>query len=138
MHHILLAHGTAVQAMRASGMQNLGAVCNFEYALPADDSAAAQKAADVYDAIYNRFFLSGLFKGEYPDLVMQGFQDHMPKAGRMILMSSKRRLIGWASITTPASASRPPPSPLSPREKARLWRAIRSGRITKRCRPKAR
>lgn len=79
MHHILLAHGTAVQAMRASGMQNLGAVCNFEYALPADDSAAAQKAADVYDAIYNRFFLSGLFKGEYPDLVMQGFQDHMPK-----------------------------------------------------------
>ncbi|WP_376872954.1 GH1 family beta-glucosidase [Albirhodobacter sp. R86504] len=78
MHHIMLAHGTAIQALRASGMDNLGAVCNFEYAIPADDSEPAQKAAEVYDAIYNRFFLSGLFKGEYPDLVMQGFQDHMP------------------------------------------------------------
>ena len=79
MHHILLAHGTAIQAMRAGGMSNLGAVCNFEYAIPADDSAEAARATDTYDAIYNRFFLSGLFKGNYPDLVMSGFADHMPK-----------------------------------------------------------
>jgi hypothetical protein len=32
MHHVLLAHGTAIGAMRALGMTNLGAVCNFEYA----------------------------------------------------------------------------------------------------------
>ena len=79
MHHILLAHGTAIQAMRAGGMKNLGAVCNFEYPIPNDDSVEAARAADTYDAIYNRFFLSGLFKGEYPELVMRGFEDHMPK-----------------------------------------------------------
>ena len=79
MHHVLLAHGTATQAMRASGMTNLGAVCNFETALPADDSPAAAQAARLYDAYYNRFFAEGIFKGAYPDEVMEGFAPHMPK-----------------------------------------------------------
>jgi len=79
MHHVLLAHGTAIQVMRGLGMDNLGAVCNFEYAQPADDTAEAKHAAAVYDSYYNKFFLSGLFKGTYPDLVMEGFAPHMPK-----------------------------------------------------------
>lgn len=79
MHHVLLAHGTATQAMRALGMTNLGAVCNFEYAAPADQSAGAARAARLYDACYNRFFLSGLFLGEYPEEVMEGFAPHMPR-----------------------------------------------------------
>ena len=78
MHHILLAHGRAIQVMRGLGMGNLGAVCNFEYAHPADDSAEAAAAARRYDAHYNRFFVSGLFKGCYPDEVMQAFAPHMP------------------------------------------------------------
>ncbi len=78
MHHVLLAHGTATQAMRAMGMTNLGAVCNFEFAAPADQGAEAARAARLYDAYYNRFFLSGLFRGEYPDAVMEGFAPHMP------------------------------------------------------------
>ncbi|SMX34760.1 GH1 family beta-glucosidase [Actibacterium lipolyticum] len=79
MHHVLLAHGTAIEAMRAQGVKNLGAVCNFEYAAPADDTPEAAKAARLYDGYYNRFFLSGLFKGEYPADVMEGFAPHMPK-----------------------------------------------------------
>ena len=79
MHHVLLAHGTATQVMRASGMNNLGAVCNFEAALPADDSPEAAQAARLYDAYYNRFFVEGIFKGSYPDEVMEGFAPHMPK-----------------------------------------------------------
>ena len=35
MHHVGLAHGRAIQAMRGLGMTNLGAVCNLEYARPA-------------------------------------------------------------------------------------------------------
>src|SRR6056297_2251496 len=58
MHHVLLAHGRATQAMRGLGMRNLGAVCNFEYAAPADDSPETAAATATYDAIYNRFFLS--------------------------------------------------------------------------------
>ena len=79
MHHVLLAHGTATQVMRASGMTNLGAVCNFEYPLPADDSPETAAATRLYDAYYNRFFAEGLFLGRYPDEVMEGFAPHMPK-----------------------------------------------------------
>ena len=78
MHHVLTAHGTAIQVMRAKGMKNLGAVCNFEYAHPADDTPEAAKAAQLYDGYYNRFFLGGLFKGEYPADVMEGLGPHMP------------------------------------------------------------
>lgn len=91
MHHVLLAHGSAIQTMRGLGMSNLGAVCNFEWAAPADDTPEAARAAARYDAIYNRFFLGGLFHGAYPDLVLEGLEPHLPA--------------GWqddfATITTP-------------------------------------
>ena len=79
MHHVLLAHGRATQAIRGLGMSNLGAVCNFEYAQPADDSAASQAAARLYDGYYNRWFLSGVFRGEYPAEVLEGLGPHMPQ-----------------------------------------------------------
>ena len=78
MHHVGLAHGRAIEAMRALGMGNLGAVCNFEYALPRTDSAADRAAAHRYDGIYNRWFLGGMFKGEYPTDVLEGLGPHMP------------------------------------------------------------
>ncbi|RME14339.1 MAG: beta-glucosidase [Alphaproteobacteria bacterium] len=79
MHHVLLAHGTAIGAMRALGMGNLGAVCNLEYAQPADDSPEARRAATTYDAIYNRFFLSGMFRGSYPEPALEGLAPWLPK-----------------------------------------------------------
>lgn len=78
MHHVLVAHGRAIEVMRSLDMKNLGAVCNFEYAQPVDDSADAVKAAELYDGYYNRFFLSGLFDGAYPDAVVEGLAPHMP------------------------------------------------------------
>ena len=78
MHHVLLAHGTAIQAMRALGHGNLGAVLNFEYAAPVDDSAAARQAARLYDAIYNRWFAGGIFAQSYPEAALAGLEPHMP------------------------------------------------------------
>ncbi len=78
MHHVLLAHGTAIQVMRGLGMGNLGAVCNFEYAQAADDSAESRAAAARYDAYYNRFFLSGIFQGRYPAEALEGLEPHLP------------------------------------------------------------
>ncbi len=78
MHHVLLAHGRAIQAMRGLGMSNLGAVFNLEWAQPADDSPEARKAADLYDGIYNRFFLGGAFKKAYPANVLEGLAPHLP------------------------------------------------------------
>ena len=82
MHHVLLSHGTAIQAMRALGMSNLGAVCNFEYAEPADDTPEAVAAAARYDAIYNRAFLGGMFRREYPAEVLAGIEPHLPRGWR--------------------------------------------------------
>ena len=78
MHHVLLAYGTAIQTMRSLGMDNLGAVFNMEWATPVDDTPRAAAAAALYDGYYNRFFLDGVFKGSYPDNVMEGLAPHMP------------------------------------------------------------
>lgn len=79
VHHVLLAHGRCIETMRGLGMTNLGAVCNFEWANPASDTPDDIQAAARNDAIYNRMFLSGIFKGCYPDLVLQGIEPHLPK-----------------------------------------------------------
>jgi beta-glucosidase len=79
MHHVLKSHGAAIEVMRSLGMRNLGAVCNFEWAEPASDAPADVAAAKRYDAIYNRFFLGGLFKGEYPAEVLEGLGPHLPQ-----------------------------------------------------------
>lgn len=78
MHHVLVSHGRATQVMKELGVRNLGAVCNFEWVTPASDSSADLAAAKRYDAIYNRFFLGGLFKGAYPDDVLEGLEPHLP------------------------------------------------------------
>ncbi|MFS4582441.1 GH1 family beta-glucosidase [Phaeobacter sp. C3_T13_0] len=78
MHHVMLAHGTAIETMRGLGMTNLGAVFNLEWATPANNSAEVRLAADRYDAIYNGFFLGGAFRGCYPDLALEGLEPHLP------------------------------------------------------------
>ncbi|QBY02674.1 beta-glucosidase [Rhodophyticola sp. CCM32] len=80
MHHVLLAHGRATQVMRGLGMQNLGAVCNMEWSQPADDSPETHAAATAYDALYNRFFLGGLFHRAYPAEVLAGLEPHLPES----------------------------------------------------------
>lgn len=79
MHHVLLAHGMAVEAMRAEGLGNLGAVFNMEWAEPHDTSAGAAEAAANYEAIYNRFFVSGVFRGTYPNRVLAGLGPYLPE-----------------------------------------------------------
>jgi beta-glucosidase len=79
MHHILVSHGRSIEVMRGLGMGNLGAVCNFEWVTPASDTPEDIAAAARYDAIYNRFFLGGLFKGEYPQEVLEGLGPHLPE-----------------------------------------------------------
>ncbi|MCC1492372.1 GH1 family beta-glucosidase [Cognatishimia sp. F0-27] len=78
MHHVLLAHGRAIQAMRALGMDNLGGVFNMEWASPSDDSDAARAAAARYDGLYNHWYMSGVFKKSYPQIVLDGIEAHLP------------------------------------------------------------
>ncbi|MEO0911720.1 MAG: family 1 glycosylhydrolase, partial [Pseudomonadota bacterium] len=72
MHHVLLAHGRAVEAMRAMGLGNLGLVTNLEHTEPADETPQAARAAAAHDALYNQWFLGGVFRKAYPEDALAG------------------------------------------------------------------
>ena len=79
MHHVLKAHGRGVEALRAMGIGKLGAVTNLDWVMTANDSPAAQLAADRYEAIFNHWFLGAMFKGRYPALALEGLEPHLPE-----------------------------------------------------------
>jgi len=79
MHHVPLAHGTAIAALRAEGAKKLGIVCNFEVAEPATASPDDQAAATIWDGIFNRWYLDGLFKGAYPADIVERLAPYLPK-----------------------------------------------------------
>ncbi|MDO9638698.1 MAG: GH1 family beta-glucosidase [Pseudotabrizicola sp.] len=96
MHHILLAHGMAVQRLRDMGQQNLGIVLNFDYAEPATDSAQDQQAAARWDGIFNRWFIEGITRQTYPQIVLDGLAPHMPQGWQddMALIGQKLDWLG--------------------------------------------
>ena len=97
MHHVVLAHGLSIAALRAEGVGNLGAVCNMEYPHPLTDSAGDRHAADLYDGIYNRWFAAAMTKGEYPANVLDGLEKHLPTGWRDD-MATIAQPIDWFGI----------------------------------------
>ncbi|MGW5265616.1 GH1 family beta-glucosidase [Microbispora sp. NPDC004025] len=70
-HHLNLAHGLAVQAMRAQNADSqIGGCVNVYPVTPATGSEADQDAARRIDGLQNRFFLDALLKGAYPEDVL--------------------------------------------------------------------
>jgi beta-glucosidase len=82
-HHLLLAHGLAVERMRAARPGNkLGITLNLAPMRPASDAAADARVASRLDARKNRFFLDPIFTGRYPDSLLDevtglGFAAHV-------------------------------------------------------------
>jgi beta-glucosidase len=72
-HHLNLAHGLAVQALRANGAGAVGTANNHTPVRPATDSAADAEAADLFDSLWNRIFAAPMLLGSYPE----GFADLM-------------------------------------------------------------
>jgi beta-glucosidase len=97
MHHVLLAHGTAMDRMRARGQQNLGIVLNLEDTQPADESPAAQAAAARQDATHNRWYLEGVLQGRYPDLALEGVGPHLPEGWQDDMATISQKL-DWLGI----------------------------------------
>ncbi|MGR6318112.1 GH1 family beta-glucosidase [Micromonospora soli] len=66
-HHLMLGHGLAVQALRASRPEaQLGITVNLYPVTPASDSPADADAARRIDGLANRFFLDPVLRGAYP------------------------------------------------------------------------
>ncbi len=79
MHHVLYAHGSAVNAIRAEGGSNLGIVLNLSYGMPATDSEADKNATRLWDGVFNRWYLDGLLKSEYPKDVVSAIEPYLPQ-----------------------------------------------------------
>jgi beta-glucosidase len=73
-HHELLAHGLALQAMRAerNGLE-LGIVINPSNILSEGLPAAPADQLRRIDAIHNRFWFDGLLRGAYPDDLLEAY-----------------------------------------------------------------
>jgi len=73
-HHVLLAHGLAVQAIRANvpGAE-AGIVLHLNPVEPATPAAADAEAARRWEGCQNRWFLDPLFRGSYPADMLELF-----------------------------------------------------------------
>ncbi len=69
VHHVLLSHGLAVQALRAGSRLPLqvGIALNLAPIYPATPSEQDRQAVRMPDGLGNRLFLDPLLKGRYPD-----------------------------------------------------------------------
>ena len=67
MHHLLLAHGTAVPVLRANDPQaKVGIVANFGYGTAETESPADKRAAYLFQVQHNAWVLDPLLKKQYP------------------------------------------------------------------------
>jgi beta-glucosidase len=79
-HHLMLAHGLAVQELRSRDASlELGLTLNFTDIRPADpDSPGDQDAARRIDGLANRFFVEPILRGEYAADVLEDVRDLWP------------------------------------------------------------
>jgi beta-glucosidase len=78
-HHLMLAHGAAVQAYRATGRNKIGLVVNIEPKYPASQSAADLAATRRAEAYMNRQYLEPAIDGTYPQELKEVFGAAWPQ-----------------------------------------------------------
>jgi beta-glucosidase len=78
-HHLMRAHGAAVQAYRATGKHAIGLVVNLEPKYPASNSPEDVAAAQRADAYMNRQYLDPAYFGKYPAELKEIFGDAWPE-----------------------------------------------------------
>jgi beta-glucosidase len=78
-HHLLLAHGSALPAIRgaAPGAQ-VGIVLNLNPAYPGSEDPRDIAAAERFDAFFNRWYLDPVLAGSYPRDAWTGYGEDAP------------------------------------------------------------
>ena len=96
-HHLLLAHGEGMMALRAEMRpgDEAGIALNLHPAMPAGDDNADLEAAHRMDGFTNRWFLEPLYRGHYPDDMVALYGEAMPEIapGDMALISQPTDLL---------------------------------------------
>ncbi len=97
MHLILVAHSKAIEVMRSFSHKNIGIVLNKEYCIPATTDYRDISACKLYDEIYNLWFDEAIFKGRYPNRLLEIFETFMPKNFESDLVKISQKL-DWIGI----------------------------------------
>lgn len=97
MHHLMLAHGAGISALRGEGVSNLGIVLNLEKCEPASPAAEDVTAARLWDGVFNRWYLGGVYNGEYPADIVSALEPHLPDGWHADLPSISQPL-DWCGI----------------------------------------
>lgn len=98
MHHVLLAHGTAIDALRAESIRaKLGIVTVLKDMQPASSSPEDAAATRLEDALFNRWYMDGVFKGDYPAELVSLLGPYLPHGWRDDLAIVSRPL-DWVGI----------------------------------------
>ena len=78
-HHALLAHGAGVEVLRTNAPgSSVGIVLDVNHVEAASESEEDVAASERYDGIQNRLYLDALFRGSYPDDLLQLVGDIAP------------------------------------------------------------
>jgi len=78
-HHLLVAHGRAVQALRAGTPAGtpVGITLNLHPQRPVSDSDEDRAAARIADGYANRWFLDPIFRGAYPEDMRRRYEERL-------------------------------------------------------------
>ncbi len=78
-HHLLLSHGYAVEILRReSPAAQVGITLDLTPVYPVSNDEADLRAARQVDGFNNRWFLDPIFRGEYPDDMLEHFGASAP------------------------------------------------------------
>ena len=131
-HHLLLAHGTVVRALRSRDAQlRLGVTLNFTVADPLDASDPGDvAAARRVDGQMNRLFLDPIFYGHYPPDVLEavhglGLERHV-QDGDLALINTPIDVLGVNYYNGGVFSHRPPAPARRPTGGPATERAYRS------------
>ncbi len=95
IHTVNLAHGTAVDALRAAVPNgSIGAIHNHQPCLPATPSDADAAAAERFGAYWNSAFPDPQYLGRYPDLLADHLAPHIQPGD----LARIHRPIDWIGI----------------------------------------
>jgi beta-glucosidase len=97
-HHVALAHGLAVQAIRAHGRAGtkIGPAENIATCLPAIDTPANVRAAEIATRELNAGFLNVVLEGKYTDAFLEYAGVNAPRytADELKIISSPNDFVG--------------------------------------------
>lgn len=109
-HHLMLAHGHAIQAMRPHTKAQLGVVLNHTPAFPADEIEEDRRAARLDDGTQVRWYMDPIFLGSYPADVIAWLGRQAPEihAGDLAAIRQPLDFLGVNFYTRSVISTREP------------------------------